>query len=135
MMKHKQGIAVALILFVAAGCGALYAQWWESDKNTKVHIWPVQGNIYMMIGDGANIAASVGGDGVLLVDSGTEAMASDLLAAVTKIQKQTNPVKLPLGYAAETRSSITRNTVQPLKPIRYIVNTSFDAEHVGGNAK
>jgi glyoxylase-like metal-dependent hydrolase (beta-lactamase superfamily II) len=123
------------LLFLTTGWQLLHAQWWESDKNTKVHIWPVQGNIFMLIGAGANVAASVGGDGVLLVDTGSEAMAPDLLAAVTKIQKQKNSVRLPLAYAAETRSSITRNTVDPLKPIRYIVNTTFDPEHVGGNAR
>jgi glyoxylase-like metal-dependent hydrolase (beta-lactamase superfamily II) len=133
-MKTKRLVAVILFI-VTTLCGLTYAQWWESDKNTKVHIWPVQGNIYMLIGAGGNVAASVGGDGVLLVDAGSEAMAPDLLAAVTKIQKQKNPVQLPLAYAAETRSSITRNTVEPIKPIRYIINTTFDPEHVGGNAK
>jgi len=135
-MRKKQAVAVVVMLLcITAGCGLLYAQWWESDNNTKVHIWPVQGNVYLLVGAGGNIAASVGGDGVLLVDTGTEAMAADVLAAVTKIQKQKNSVRLPLAYASETRSAMTRNTVDPLKPIRYIINTTFDSEHLGGNAK
>src|SRR5438552_2320176 len=123
MMRLKHALSLAVMLLLAmAGCNFLYGQWWD-DKDAKVHIWPVQGNVFMLIGAGANIVASVGGDGVLLVDSGTEAMASDVLAAVTKIQKEKNPVRLPLAYAAETRSSITRNTVEPLKPIRFVINT------------
>ena len=31
---------------------------------------PVQGNIYMLVGAGGNIAASIGKDGILLVDAG-----------------------------------------------------------------
>jgi glyoxylase-like metal-dependent hydrolase (beta-lactamase superfamily II) len=135
MRKQKTFAVFVILLLLTTGCSLLYAQWWEDDKGAKVHIWPVQGNLYLLIGAGANIAASVGGDGVLLVDTGTETMAADVLAAVTKIQKQKNPVHLPLAYAAETRSSLTRNTVDPIKPIRYIINTSFDPEHVGGNAK
>ena len=128
-------LIATIVLAAMDGPNFLNAQWWESDKDTKVHIWPVKGNIYMLIGAGANIAASVGRDGVLLVDSGNQKMADDVLAAVKRLQKNVNSVQLPLGYAAETRSSVTRNTVEPPKPIRYIINTSLDPDHVGGNAK
>ena len=37
----------------------------------EIEILPVRGNIYALMGAGANIVASVGPDGVLLVDAGT----------------------------------------------------------------
>ena len=37
----------------------------------EIKVLPVQGNVYMLVGDGRNIAASIGRDGILLVDTGT----------------------------------------------------------------
>jgi glyoxylase-like metal-dependent hydrolase (beta-lactamase superfamily II) len=135
-MKRRVILVVVLVLMATAGLDIAFSQWWENERDFKVNVWPVKGNIYLLRGAGGNIAASVGRDGVLLVDAGTEQMAEDVLAAVKRVQRQVNSVPPPpLGFAAETRSSITRNTVEPPKPIRYIINTSLDPEHVGGNAK
>ncbi|MEQ1946990.1 MAG: MBL fold metallo-hydrolase [Bryobacteraceae bacterium] len=78
----------------------------------NIHVVPVQGSVYMLVGAGANIAVSVGQDGVLLVDSGTEPMADQVLAAIRQLAK-------PLTH----------------NPIRYIINTNPDPDHVGGNIK
>jgi glyoxylase-like metal-dependent hydrolase (beta-lactamase superfamily II) len=66
----------------------------------------VQGGVYMLVGAGANVAVQIADDGVLLVDTGTTANADKIVAAVREL---TN------------------------KPIRYIINTSADPDHVGGN--
>src|SRR5688572_17836883 len=134
-MKRQVVLLATIVLTALAGFEIAYGQWWEVEKDFKVSVWPVKGNIYLVRGAGGNIAASVGRDGVLLVDSGTEQMADEVLAAIKRLQRQVNSVPPPLGFAAETRSSVTRNTVEPPKPIRYIINTSLDPEHVGGNAK
>ncbi|HYR88668.1 MAG TPA: MBL fold metallo-hydrolase [Terriglobia bacterium] len=134
-MRRHAVLLAAIVLIGMAGLSSAFAQWWELEKDFKVSIWPVKGNIYLIRGAGANVAASVGRDGVMLVDSGTEQMANDVLAAVKRLQIQINTVPPPTGFAAETRSSITYNSTEPPKPIRYIVNTSFDPEHIGGNAK
>jgi len=64
-------------------------------------------NFYMIAGAGGNIGVQVGVDGVVVVDAGSKASAGDVVAAVQKITA---------------------------KPIRYLINTSADADHVGGNA-
>ena len=66
----------------------------------------VQGNVYMLVGAGGNIALQIGDDGVLLVDTGTTESTSRVIATVRSLTD---------------------------KPIRYIINTSADPDHVGGN--
>jgi glyoxylase-like metal-dependent hydrolase (beta-lactamase superfamily II) len=67
---------------------------------------PVQGGIYLLAGPGGNVTVHVSDDGVLLVDSGAPGTAVALLAAVRRITPQ---------------------------PVGYIINTSADADHTGGN--
>ncbi|MGB7220263.1 MAG: MBL fold metallo-hydrolase [Vicinamibacterales bacterium] len=78
-------------------------------QDTDLHLLPVQGNISMIVGAGGNIAVSIGEDGVLLVDTGTAENADKLIAFIQRIA--------------------------PGKRLRYIVNTSADLDHVGGNPK
>jgi glyoxylase-like metal-dependent hydrolase (beta-lactamase superfamily II) len=63
-------------------------------------------NFYMIAGAGGNVAVQVGDDGVVVVDTGTTATAGSMLAAIRNITDA---------------------------PIRYIINTSADPDHVGGN--
>ena len=63
-------------------------------------------NFYMIGGAGANIAVEVGEDGVVVVDSGSAEKAPAVVAAIKKITSA---------------------------PIRYVINTNSDADHVGGN--
>lgn len=72
-----------------------------------VGVLKVQGNVYMLVEGGRNIAAQVGEDGILVVDTGTETAATALAAALKKLSD---------------------------KPIQWIVNTSADRDHLGGNA-
>jgi glyoxylase-like metal-dependent hydrolase (beta-lactamase superfamily II) len=71
-----------------------------------IHTLKVQGNVYMLVGAGGNVALQISDDGVLLVDTGTAANAEKVVAAVHALTS---------------------------KPIRYIINTSADPDHVGGN--
>ena len=78
----------------------------QMPSDGDVHVLPVQGNVYMLLGAGGNIAVQIGEEGVLVVDTGTAAMSDKVLAAIRKLSP---------------------------KPIRYIVNTHFHADHTGGN--
>jgi cyclase len=80
----------------------------ERDSSSpEVRILNVRGNVYLLSGAGANITALVFPDGVLLVDSGLGQMSDKVLAAVRTLSPQ---------------------------PIHYIINTSADSDHLGGNA-
>jgi glyoxylase-like metal-dependent hydrolase (beta-lactamase superfamily II) len=70
-------------------------------------VLPVQGNVHLIAGGGGNIAVQIGEDGVLLVDSGTEQMSTQILSAIRRLSD---------------------------RPIRYIVNTHLHGDHIGGNA-
>jgi cyclase len=67
----------------------------------------VQGTVYMIAGPGGNTVVQAGDSGVLVVDTQTSAVSDRLLAAIRAISP---------------------------KPIHYIVNTSVEPEHIGGNA-
>jgi glyoxylase-like metal-dependent hydrolase (beta-lactamase superfamily II) len=73
----------------------------------EIEILPVQGSVYLLAGAGSNITVQIGPEAVMVVDSNEAAMSAKVLAAI--------------------------RTLSPA-PIRYIVNTSSDADHVGGNA-
>src|SRR5499427_7093054 len=61
----------------------------------------------MIAGAGGNVGFQIGKDGVVVVDSGSTANAEAVLSAIKKVTPQ---------------------------PVRYIINTSADPDHVGGNA-
>lgn len=107
-----------------------------AQPDSEIHILRVRGNIYMLVGGGANITVSAGRDGILMVDTGGAGTTDKILAAVRRLQGDTatNGVDV-LTYGAEGRSAMRAivDTREPPKPIRYILNTSVDADHTTGN--
>jgi cyclase len=80
----------------------------------EIHPWPVQGRVWLMAGQPgeANVAVYVGDEGVIVVDTGVQAMAPKLLAQIQQL--------------AQARGGAH-------KAIRFIVNTNGLADHIGGN--
>ena len=68
----------------------------------------IAGDVYMLTGGGANVVISVGDEGVFVVDTGAASATDNLLAAIRDLSK---------------------------KPIRWIVNTTLDADHIGSNER
>ena len=57
----------------------------QSPRDGQVHVLPVQGNVYMLVADGTNITASVGTDGIALVNTGSAQMSDKVLAALDQL--------------------------------------------------
>jgi hypothetical protein len=117
----------------------------QSPKDGQVHLLPVQGNIYMLVADGTNITVSVGQAGVLVVNTGSAAMSDKILTAINQLSSAVTAQPVAnncggaacpgiWGWASPSINSVISSPA-PAKPIRFVVNTSAAADHVGGNVK
>src|SRR5260221_3638706 len=111
-MKIVQHQAVGSKLAILFGvallvCAGLRAQDKDFSK-VEIKVTKVSGNIYMLEGEGGNIAASVGEDGIVIVDDQFAPLAEKIQAALKNLK-------------------ITD------KPVRFVINTHFHGDHTGGN--
>jgi len=129
------GAALAGMASLAAFSAAQQVKIIDSGDG-NIEVVPIRGNIYLIGGAGANIVASVAGDGVLLVDTGRAENADKVLAAINRLSMELasfrQPVTRNLG-AGGSGSVLTG--IRPPKPIRFVLNTSALPEHTGGNLK
>ena len=101
-----------------------------------VQVLPVRGALYVVQAGGANMTVSAGRDGVLIVDAGPSRVTGEVLEAIRGLQRQLDLRDQPIGFGAETRSSVAgRNVQAPPKPIRYVINTQSHPDHAGGNER
>ncbi|PYX29244.1 MAG: MBL fold metallo-hydrolase [Acidobacteria bacterium] len=99
---RKASLLIAGLLLV---CG-LAAQDQDFSK-VQMKVSKVAGNVYMLEGAGGNIGASVGDDGIVIVDDQYAPLAEKIQAALKGITD---------------------------KPVRFIINTHYHGDHTGGNA-
>ncbi|HXS92796.1 MAG TPA: MBL fold metallo-hydrolase [Steroidobacteraceae bacterium] len=90
---------------LAAVAGIAAAQQQDFSK-VEIKVTKVAGNVYLLEGAGGNIAASVGDDGIVIVDDQFAPLADKIRAALKGITT---------------------------KPLRFIINTHYHFDHTGGN--
>jgi len=74
----------------------------------RLEVLPVAGNVYLLAGTGANVVVQAAEEGALVVDTSTESSSEQLVAEVRKLTS---------------------------KPIRYVINTNADPDHIRGNER
>jgi glyoxylase-like metal-dependent hydrolase (beta-lactamase superfamily II) len=84
------------------------AQQGPDFSKIEIKATKVAGGVYMLVGTGGNIAASVGEDGIVIVDDQFAPLADKIRAALVKL-------------------GITD------KPVRFVINTHYHGDHTGGN--
>jgi len=89
------------IILAASVMAAAFAQ-----DQPKVEVEKVNGNIYMLKGQGGNIGLCIGEDGAFLIDDQYAPATPAILEAVKSVEKQ---------------------------PIKFVINTHWHSDHTGGN--
>ena len=112
----RNGNRVVAPLFVIAALVLVSAPRTSAGRNPgsghtdpqsgKVELLHVQGDVYMIAGAGANITVQVGEEFVIVVDAGLPEKSQEVLAAIRSVTD---------------------------KHILYVIDTSADEDHVGGN--
>lgn len=102
-MRKIQGI---LLLSLALTAGSAAAQQRDFSK-VEIKATKVAGNVYMLEGAGGNIGASVGADGILIVDDQFAPLAEKIRAALKELGKG---------------------------DLEFVLNTHWHGDHTGGNA-
>jgi glyoxylase-like metal-dependent hydrolase (beta-lactamase superfamily II) len=80
----------------------------QDFSKVEVKAAKVAGNVYMLTGSGGNIGATVGDDGIAIIDDQFAPLAPKIHAAL----RQLSPA-----------------------PVRFVINTHWHGDHTGGNAE
>ena len=97
--------ASRIAILAALSAGYCLGQTQDFSK-VQIKVSKVAGSVYMLQGAGGNIGASVGDDGIVIVDDQYAPLADKIQAALKGITD---------------------------KPVRFIINTHYHDDHTGGN--
>ena len=100
----RQSVIAGFVLVLAAALSAAQDQ---DFSKVEIKVTKVSGTVYMLEGAGGNIGASVGEDGIVVVDDQYAPLAEKIQAALKGVTD---------------------------KPVRFIINTHYHGDHTGGNA-
>jgi cyclase len=100
-MKNSMYILAAA---TALSASALAQQ--QDYSKVEIKVSKISGNVFMLQGAGGNIAASIGDDGIVIVDDQFAPLADKIRAALRGVTD---------------------------KPLRFIINTHYHFDHTGGN--
>ena len=103
-----RGLPISWMLLGVTVVAAMAGQQQDFSK-VQIKVTKVSGNIYMLEGAGGNIAASIGEDGIVIVDDQYAPLADKIQASLKSL-------------------GITD------KPVRFVINTHYHGDHTGGNA-
>ena len=78
----------------------------QDYSKVEIKVQKVADGVYMLVGAGGNIGASVGDDGIVMIDDQFAPLAPKIQAALKGIAD---------------------------KPVRFIINTHYHGDHTGGN--
>jgi glyoxylase-like metal-dependent hydrolase (beta-lactamase superfamily II) len=95
-----------LLIVVVLVCVAFINSSTAQQSDIQIETVKITDNIYMLMGAGGNIAVSVGEDGVFMIDDQIASANEQILAAIAKITD---------------------------KPVKFLINTHWHADHTGGN--
>lgn len=98
MKFQKITLVFALFLFSFIG--------FSQQKEVIIKVNKVADNVYMLVGQGGNIAISVGEDGVFMIDDQFAPLTPKILAAIKTVTD---------------------------KPVKFLINTHWHGDHTGGN--
>ncbi len=103
-------IHVVVLVFISAAAlaGAVEMKTQDLKPPGPLEIQPVAEDLYMISGEGGNVAVYVTGEGVILVDDMFDRNHPDILAQVASVTDQ---------------------------PVRYVLNTHQHDDHAGGDLK
>ena len=102
-------LALACILFAVFVLQSGWVVYTQTQKTPgPLRIEKVKGDLYMIAGEGGNVAVYVTGEGVVLVDDMFDRNHADILAQVKSVTDQ---------------------------PLKYVLNTHQHDDHAGGDLK
>lgn len=105
-MRRSSVVLMSFAVLLTAG--AWLAQTQAPVPVAQLTLEKVKDNLYVIVGDGGNVAVYVTGDGVILVDDKFERDYTDIMAKVKSVTPQ---------------------------PVKYILNTHQHGDHTGSNEK
>ena len=103
MGMRTLSLVIAGFLFALSGASAQD----QDFSKVQIKVTKVAGNVYMLEGAGGNIGASVGEDGIVIVDDQYAPLADRIQTALKGVTD---------------------------KPVRFIINTHYHEDHTGGNS-